>query len=165
VRLTRTHFCLPSRWKSVAQKQVTPATFDADECSPEWVLWRKTLTHDESGSLDMFVTPGNLWGECQEQFIQAWFGKEVTHQLRSPLDQHHVTLTGKAHRLQDSPRADRTSALDCRELHRWWQTLCANALCALRGRDEQHRYLTGPKHRQVQADLPARGHDDVERRC
>src|SRR6266566_1618571 len=132
-------------------------SFDADERSPERVLWRKTFSHDESGPLDLPITPGNLRCQRQEQLVQSLLGKKVTHQLRPAFDQDHITTTNIPDRLENSPGVERTRALKNADLHGWWETLCA-----VRGRDEQRRNLTRLKHWQLKINLSPRGHDDIK---
>src|SRR2546425_715839 len=126
--LTRGNVCLSSRRKSIAQKQVAPGTFDAHERPPEGMLWRKKFAHDESGALDLPVAPGNLRSQRQEQLVQGLLGKKVANQLRSTLDQDHLTLADTADRQQDGSSTERTGALDRAEFDAWWETLCADTL-------------------------------------
>src|SRR5947209_7851897 len=100
---------------------MAPTTFYTGECSPEWMLWRKTLPGNEPGSLNRTVSTGDLGSKRQEEFIQTPLRKEVTHELWSTLDQNHVTPAYTADRLQDRLGAQCTIALGRHGLNRRWK--------------------------------------------
>src|SRR2546430_4030349 len=58
------------------------------------------------------VSTSDLWGKCQEQFIQQPLCKKVPQQLWTTLDQDEVALARSAHRLHDRLEIGRAS---CRE--------------------------------------------------
>src|SRR2546421_12946218 len=107
---------------------MAPTTFDADECSPEWMLWRKTLPRDKPWPLTKAISTSDLRGKRQEQFIQVPLCKEVTHELWFTLDEDHVTPAHTAHCLQNRLGAEWTSVLGCQDLNRGWKTRCTDSL-------------------------------------
>src|SRR6266702_7432318 len=137
-------------------------TLDAVKCSPEWMLWRKTLSGDEPGTLKGAISTGDLRGQRQEQFIQVPLCKEVTHELRSTLDQNHVTPAYTAHGLQDRLGAEWTGALNCQNLDRRREMLFADVLQAMCRCDNQHGNLTGLKNWQVEVDITVCSDNDVQ---
>src|SRR5438876_91164 len=74
-------WCCLLRFECIAQKQMAPCAFDAHKGSPEGVLRCETLTSDEPWPLSGGVSTGDLWGKCQEQFIQQTLCKKVPQQL------------------------------------------------------------------------------------
>src|SRR6266487_716659 len=134
-------------FQCIAQEKMASPTFNPDECSPQWMLRCKTLARDKSWSLGVLISSGNLRSQCQEEFIQASFRKEVTHQLWPTLNQDHVTLAHTADGLQDGPGAESTCTVHFRDVHGRWEPLLTNALCAEGGRDDQGGNLTGLEHR------------------
>ena len=107
---------------------MAPTTFYSNECSPEWMLWRKTLPGNEPGTLNRVVSTGDLRGKRKEQLIQVPIFKEVAHELRSTLDQNHVTPANMAHCLQDRVGPEGTGIVGCQDLNRGWKIGYADSL-------------------------------------
>src|SRR4030066_1757635 len=94
------------RRKHIPQKKVAAGTFHPCKRSPEGTLRAKTLSRNESGTLDGPIPPGNLRSERQKKLIQAFLGEEIPHQPRPAFDQEDFSRACAADRGKNLPGAD-----------------------------------------------------------
>src|SRR5947209_7345351 len=161
--LIYTHLSVFLSAEYIAQEEMALPTFDPDKRPPQWILWGKTLASDKSWSFDVPVSPSNLRGERQEEFIQGSFCKEVPHQLWPTLDQDQVAVADLADRLQNVPGAERTSALHCQDLDSRRKALFVDALRAVSRSDDQGANFTRLEYREGKVDRPICGNNHVQR--
>src|SRR5438874_1344790 len=103
------------------------------------MLWRKKLTTNQSGSLDLLIPACNLGSQGQEKFIQQMCCQKASQHAWSTLDQDSSTVTDLADGLNNLLRTEAKRPWYTHDLHLWRETLFAETLFTLRCGDNADR--------------------------